>query len=410
MKRKKKKKEFNNSSFQLYDHIIRNNTKDNKKEKYKVDLILSTNYANLKKTLSMENILTFKFLLKKNKIENKYEKYFFVKHFCKFVQIMNLLNKKIESYFSFNNDLKINLFIGLIKDDNCRPFWNKKIENKSKDIFLPTEENLKKNKNPNTFKQKTWFETEHFIVKNKKAKFSKIEVDKERKEFLGIKAKKIKLFFTTKQKKYFKKLIGIYRYFYNRAIQYINNYDKKTEKTSYLINFGDNKSKKEINLKDVKSKFDFKTMRKYLKDNYPEWSNKVVIQSHFVDQAFKEASDNYNKCMEKYKKNNKPFELKFKTKKNKKQSVNIEKVMLNKNTNTLFAGIKENKKSIFGNIKMREKISNFDTCDSSISHNVKLNEYYLNLNYHDNTEKDKEILKNFFKKFINNLIYKLIYK
>ena len=37
--------------------------------------------------------------------------------------------------------------------------------------------------------------------------------------------------------------------------------------------------------------------------------------------------------------------------------------MLNKYTNTLFSGIKINKKSLFKNIKMSENISKYDKCD-----------------------------------------------
>jgi len=89
------------------------------------------------------------------------------------------------------------------------------------------------------------------------------------------------------------------------------------------------------------------------------------------------------------------------------QTLNIEKTMLNKHTKTLFSGIRENKTPIFC-LKMKENITMYDICDSSISCNMRTNEYFLNLNYRDNFEKNKKILKN--KKvviFINYSIYKL---
>jgi putative transposase len=48
----------------------------------------------------------------------------------------------------------------------------------------------------------------------------------------------------------------------------------------------------------------------------------------------------------------------------------------------------------FFKIRVKENFSNLDICDSSISCNTRTNEYYLNLNYHDNSKRDNEILKN----------------
>ena len=156
-------------------------------------------------------------------------------------------------------------------------------------------------------------------------------------------------------------------------------------------------------------------MRKYIKKNYPKWigelktSNEtnIEIQSHVIDIAFKEACNNYSKCLEKYKKDKKPFELKPKTKKNKYQTLNLESCMFkfvnenkdkkNKNQCILFPGIKKkvnNKlKSLF-TIGITEDFCNLDKCDSSITCNKTTNEYFLNLNYHDNSVRDTSILTN----------------
>jgi transposase len=111
----------------------------------------------------------------------------------------------------------------------------------------------------------------------------------------------------------------------------------------------------------------------------------------------------------------------MKTKKDKYQTMNIEKTMLNYETNSLFSGTyildtdiikKKNKKGnikkinkknkaktnnkiyLFRNLKLSEDLKDFNICDSSITHNQRLSEFYLNLNYVDNEEKDKDILIN----------------
>ena len=82
------------------------------------------------------------------------------------------------------------------------------------------------------------------------------------------------------QKQFINRLYGAYRYFYNRAIQYINNYNKFTQKTSYLINIKDTVNII-VNLKEEKNKFSNITMRRLLKDNYPEWIKEFNIPVPF---------------------------------------------------------------------------------------------------------------------------------
>ena len=321
-------------------------------------------------------------------------------------------------------------FIGLIKDDKCLPFWNDDIKKISDKIFLPIDSELAKLKNPNIFNYNNWFETEHFINKNNNNIFDKIETNKQRqfnlfytdkktktKKYI-IKSIKVKLILNDKQKKYLSELYGVYRYYYNRAIQYINNYDKKNNSTFYHVDYKDEKSKKIIDLSNVKNKFSYITLRKYIKKNVPSWIKelktddlKIQIQSHFIDCAFKEACENYSKCLEKYKKDKKPFELKPKTKKNKFQTFNLESKMFqifkgnktkknnktkkdNKNYCVLFPGIKNKDETKMFKIKIRENFNNLDKCDSSITCNKSLGEYYLNLNYHDNSKRNSDILKN----------------
>ena len=327
-------------------------------------------------------------------------KYYFIKYFINNSKITNQLVNKINKYqlaYKVNiNDtyFNYNKFIGLVKDDNCIPFWNDNIKQLSDKFFLPIDKNLEQNNPPSTFDSNTWFSTQHFMNTNLDNVYN-ISINKDRKfKENTIKCRKIKMYLTIQQKQYINKIMGCYRYFYNRAINYINNYNKITKKTFYYRDYDDKKTIKYIDLTNENNIFNYMTMRKYIKDNKPKWMDNIEIQSHLIDKAFMEASNNYEICMNKFKKYKILFDLKIKSKKDKYQTINIEKVMLNKDTNTLFSGIKINNKSLFKNIKMSENISNYDICDSSITCNTRLNEYFLNLNYHDSNKKNKNILLN----------------
>jgi IS605 OrfB family transposase len=136
------------------------------------------------------------------------------------------------------------------------------------------------------------------------------------------------------------------------------------------------------------------TMRKLIKEEKPKWIEEIEMPSHLIDQSFMEASKNYKTNIKIYNETGRKFELKKKTKKDKYQTMNIEKVMLNKETKTLFGGIKKNKKSVFKNIKLVEDIKRYKICDSSISYNRQLGEYVLNLNYETENKISEEELKN----------------
>ena len=337
----------------------------------------------------------------------KYEN--FTKKFCKFNDNDNDNNNdnnnqdknKIE-YSVYNKGiLNYTDFFMLIKDSNCVPFWNDKCDELSKQIFLPNDTNLKIYKTPNTFNYNNWFDTEHKTSINQLDSESnkKLEIDNKKRKFVKkyknkktgkmeniIKSHKIKLYFNSQQKNFIKRIFGVYRYFYNRTIQYINNYDKNTNKTIYLINYNDEKSKITINLKNIDNKFTFITIRNLIKKNYPEWVDKIKFPSHLIDMSIKEAISSYIGCMVKFKKYKIPFNLKFKTKKDKIQTLNIENTMINSKTNSLFYNLKDftTNKCIFRNLKTSCKFKKYSNiCDSSITLNQRTNEYYLNLNYED---------------------------
>ena len=399
IRKKKKKDSFNKIIFDYNEDIINFETNINNFIKdiniTNIDYFIDSNYNYLVNSISYNNTLIYNKLLK---FQNKYD---FIKHFINNSKITNQLVNKINKYqLAYNvniNDtyFNYNKFFGLIKDDNCIPFWNNNIKNLSDKLFLPIDKNLEQINPPSTFDSNTWFSTQHFMNTNLDDNTNEISINKDRKfKENSIKCRKVKMYLSIQQKQYLNKIMGCYRYFYNRAIQYINNYSKITKKTFYYRDYDDKKTIKYIDLKDKVNIFNYITMRKYIKDNKPKWMNNIAIQSHLIDKAFIEASNNYEKCINKFKKNKIPFELKIKSKKDKHQTINIEKRMLNIDTNTLFTNIKINKKSLFKNIKMSESISKYDICDSSITCNTRLNEYFLNLNYNDNIEKNKSILVN----------------
>ena len=311
-----------------------------------------------------------------------------------FDKILKQLKSKIIKHTKTTNTKLINGivllkdFMILIRDDECVPFWNDDIHNISNKIFLPIKENMEKSNTPKTFLSNTWFKTEHFQsiqyyddlkIKNMK------ETEKN-----VLKTVKIRIYPTPIQKEYLKRIIGVHRYFYNRTIQYINNYDKSTKKTYFVVNYGD-KEHINIDLSNVKNKFDIRSARKLLKTNYPDWMKDIPVNSHVIDLAIIEAFNRYNGCLKAFAINRKPFELKMKTKKDKYQTINIEKVMIKPKLNSILVKTKYKDKYIFKNLKTSDKISNYNNLtDSSITYIDKLDEFYINLGYNEKIKVNRE--------------------
>ena len=112
--------------------------------------------------------------------------------------------------------------------------------------------------------------------------------------------------------------------------------------------------------------------------------------SHLIDNAFMEAFKNYKTCIETYYKTGKPFTLKYKKKKNKFQTMNIESLMIGKAYSSIFTNLKYKGKFIFRNLQMSENFSNIKFQGSTLTWNKRTNEWYLNLAY---TVKKEEIEK-----------------
>ena len=382
--------------------------KFSKDEKKLCDIIHK--YSNLDKDL-----IIFNYNLKKN--INKQFNYFIIKY----ENFTTKFYREIDNYCLYENGiLNYDDFFMLIKDSNCIPFWNEQCEKLSKEIFIPIDSNLVISTKPNTFNYDNWFGVEFKKIKNDNLNNKKLEIDNKERKFISQyknkktgeiknikKSHKIKIYFNPTQKIHIKRLFGIYRYFYNRTINYINNYDKKTNKTFYFID-SKNKNKKNkitINLDKEKNKFTVITIRKFIKNNYPKWIEEINFPSHLFDMAIKEAVSAYNGCMVKFNKYKIAFDLKLKTKKDKMQTMNLEKTMIHSKTNSLFYNLKnidtdtdkdkDKDKYTFRNLKTSCKINKYlNIRDSSISWNQRTNEYYLNINF-DNLEiPNKNILLN----------------
>jgi IS605 OrfB family transposase len=301
-------------------------------------------------------------------------------------------------------------FIMLIKDYDCVPFWNEYTEKLSKEIFLPTKNNLEQIEPYETFNYKNWFESKHYIdcsdVINKNLEISKqrqfvkqVKNKKTGKMDNIIKSHKIKLFLNSRQRDCIKRLFGAYRYFYNRTINYINKYDKNTKKTYYFIDIKAPNTKIELDLSKEEYIFTFFGIRRLIKKNYPKWINDLDMPSHLIDMAIKEAIENYQKCLKKLTKYRTKFTLGLKTKKDKYHTMNIEKTMIKSESNSLFSNLKDNKlyaeKYVFRNLRTSCQFNKYlNICDSSITYNQRTNEFYINLNFEDTKIPNKDILKN----------------
>jgi len=148
------------------------------------------------------------------------------------------------------------------------------------------------------------------------------------------KSKKTKIYFNKQFKVKMKQMIGTYRYFYNQAIRYLNSLERgfflpksNSKKKPNFIKYENQFISVETNgthCFGVIPKYDdngkqvaltsFQSIRNHLKTNVPAWFVKLPV--HIIDQASREAASNFLAIINKRKKDNKKFSMKFKSKRN----------------------------------------------------------------------------------------------
>ena len=307
--------------------------------------------------------------------------YSFIKHFNKIA----LTIRKRE-----NIDYIVpSTFICYQKDITIKPFWNEHIQQLSDELFLPINENIIKVNNFTNIFKKTWFDTEFFESKNEnniEFPINKNDVTKKQ-----IKTKSIKLYPNSIQKRILKKFIGTYRYYYNRTIQYINNYDKKNRCSYYYVNHLDVSTKIDVDIPKTKTydrdevtdtvyfnPYKMEHIRPILKMNPPEWLDKQY-PSHLIDQAINEALNAFSNNMKKYNKTGNVFKLKFKNTKNVYQTIKIDSVYFSKNKNTFFGSYKINDIKVFDHIKSSESFNVYGQKMSNLTWNKVTNKWTLHI-------------------------------
>ncbi len=322
-------------------------------------------------------------------IEHITDFYFFIK-----TNRFNLnLNKSFNNFIKDNNynnnsPIKPSEFSIYFNNKLCRPFWNDKLNIISKTIFLPYQFS-DKNKNiikdellETNFNKNKWFNSSFYNESNPDLRLYDIEYKPKNKNKEIVRTQKIKLYFNFQQREVINNFMSGYRYLYNRAISYFQNL--KNNNSFYLVNPKDENSK--ILLNNIEKPYSYYNMRYILLENLPDWLNNFNMNSHLKRQAIEEAFETFNKCMNKYKLKKREFNLNFKTKKDIQHTINIEKIMIS-TKQILFENYKIDNKKVFTENNIREDLSKYNYCDSSITYNKILNKYFLNLVYKKETEK-----------------------
>ncbi len=245
------------------------------------------------------------------------------------------------------------------KGEELKPFWNSRIADYSKKLWLPTETDyveldstylsgyLNKMELNSLLKKN---EIEHQI-KNlpmtlyKSSMYSVREVmDQE-----VIKTRKIKLYPTKQQIYFLKQLIGGYRYTYNKTINYINNnpptFEIKNDKKIY--NLPNGRKMRNLIVKEIK---------------HDSWFYK--LPNHFLNEAVEEACFNFNQNIYKGKK----FKMKFKSRYDTKETITIQKEAFIKGKNLFFSNffMKFNKEFLENELTKTCNINKIKTIENKI--------------------------------------------
>lgn len=368
--------------------------KDDIKKKFpKLTILTSLEFINFLKKIK-ENMKPLKKIKINNNIFDVINMFLLKKVNKEFSLIINKMSK--DNIIYENENIIPTVFNYYIKDKDIKPFWTKEIQEMSDNIFMPTDDNLR---DPNEIENKkyitlknTWF---HSIIKLSNKTHEKINFKKNISEVPDIiKSVKIKIFFSKEQRKVMNIVIGTYRYFYNKTIQIFNNYDKTLKKSWFLIDNKNTNSKifldftktkiifeKDKNGNKIQKEREFNIYNLYdlyqlLINDFPEWLL-IGYPTHLIRLAIKEAYDRITTNF----KVGKKFKMKFKSKKENRQTINLEKIMINKNENGFFTNLKYENKYIFRKLKTSKLFKDYDFVGSTLTYHKILKTYMLNLSY-----------------------------
>jgi putative transposase len=259
----------------------------------------------------------------------------------------------------------------IAKDIKNVPFWNDEIKEKSRELFLPIDEFMEPE--ITSFTKNTWFNTEFKKEKYPCFHLSELNYIPENEIKNITKTIKIKLFFTKKQAEVMKRLLSAHRYYYNRTIEVLNNYDKISRTTYYYINPTDDKTICFIKVPLDTTFYNFYYLRSVLKTNEPQWIIDLDCQERIKDLAINEAIDNISTN---FKKHNK-FTMKMKTKKDLRQTIRFEKESIHHDS--IMPNFNYKGEYTFRKLKMSQNIKKYNYGGSSITYERILGTFTLNL-------------------------------
>ena len=263
-----------------------------------------------------------------------------------------------------------------LKGKDLKPFWNTHTEEKSRNLWLPTkidcadlDSNLLNIRLQYLVKEKSWFSTtvNHHRTKNlQKTYWQSLPFSQPVpmvSENTNLVSRKIQIYPNTKQKKILTNFYGLYRWFYNRAIDKI-------------------KEEKQFTLTQIKPK-----MREGKKFPIPEWANKNlycgILFSEATNDACKAFQSNFAKCRLNPKHS---FDISYKNKKNNIQTMSIEKGGFSTKEATrnslLIKTLGKMRSAGYKDMHIRIPYKQIDIIkDAKLQWDTKLNKYFLVITY-----------------------------
>lgn len=255
--------------------------------------------------------------------------------------------------------------LGLIsKGRDCKPFWNTRIKESSKKLWLPTKtdsvvlDSISSNGYSNhKAMQESWYSTKVISRKNKNllktsyksstslvpevvgVEVTRIRNKRAKKIKTPQKTLQIRLYPTPQQRKVLKNLIGGYRYVYNQMVSWMRNnppsFEYVLDNSGTFILFDGEFIK--VKIGTHKKVYDFpdpRVMRVIISKVFihNEWFYK--LPNHLVNEAVTEACNNLKKGIL----GGKKFFLRFKSKRrNVTETFNMDNASFSKNKNAFFS-------------------------------------------------------------------------